>query len=118
MSEPVIDSDTPFSKGRASGHHAHSLGTAEEGRADLNQYRAQLADDMAHTAVLADLEDFCNTYFPVNPNNPRPDIKNPFKRIKRLKKLKGNEATIQKEFVSGRGDGSLSLSPQQFLLLM
>ncbi|KAM5541091.1 hypothetical protein V8D89_005224 [Ganoderma adspersum] len=99
MSGPVIDSDTPFSKGRASGHHARSLGNPEEGRGNLNQYRAQLADDMAHTAVLADLEDFRDKYFPVNPDNPRPDIKNPFKRIKRLKKLKGNEATIQKEFV-------------------
>ncbi|PIL32447.1 hypothetical protein GSI_05149 [Ganoderma sinense ZZ0214-1] len=98
MSGPVIDSDTPLSKGRASGYQARSLGTAEEGRANLDQYRAQLAHDMAHTAVLAELKQFRDTYFPGDPNNPRPVMKNPFKRLKKLKKLKGNEAAIRTAF--------------------
>ncbi len=103
MTGPVVDSDTPLSKGRANGHHARSLGTPEEGRGDLDQYRAQIADDMAHAAVLAEIDEFCDKYFPThtNPDKPKPKLKNPFKRIKKLEKLKGNEATIRAEFVSG-----------------
>ena len=55
---------------------------------------------MSPTTVIAEPKEFCDKYFPINLDNPRPDITNPFKRIEGLKKSKGNEAEIQKEFVS------------------
>lgn len=106
MSERAVNSDTPFSKGIANGHHTHSLGTAEEGRQDLQQYRAQLADDMAHAAILTDREKFCNAYFPTpsnpTPNKPRPILdENPFAKLGQLEKFAGNEKAICDAFVSG-----------------
>ena len=57
---------------------------------------------MSPTTVIAEPKEFCDKYFPTNPDNPSPDIANPFKRIERLRKSKGSEleAEIQKEFVS------------------
>ena len=103
MSAPVIDSDTPFSKGRASGHHTHSLSTPEEGRGHLKQYRAEIAEDMAYAAVLAEKGDFCDQYFPVpsnpNPNKPKPVLdRNPFEP---LGYFRGSEAELSAQFVSG-----------------
>ena len=77
-------------------------------RVELNRYRAQRADDMSPTTVIAEPKEFCDKYFPVNPDNPRPDTTNPFKKIERLKKSKGNEAEIQKEFVSACSDAFIS----------
>ena len=57
---------------------------------------------MSRTTVIVEPKEFCDKYFPTTSNNPRPDTTNPFKRIERLRKSKGNEleAEIQKEFVS------------------
>ncbi|PIL32452.1 hypothetical protein GSI_05154 [Ganoderma sinense ZZ0214-1] len=103
MSGPVINSDTPFSKGRANSHHTHSLSTPGAiGGGVLKQYRAPIADDMAHAAVLADVKDFYDKYFliPTDTVKPMPEVKDPFINIRQLEKIKGNEAVIRKEFAN------------------
>ena len=116
MSAPVIDSDTPFSKGRANSHHTYSIGSPDNA---LKQYRAQIADDMAHAAVLAEVNDFCDKYFPVpsNPDKPKPHLEDPFAKLRELKKVKGNEAEIRAEFVSGRSLLPLLTFSQPYLIL-
>ena len=108
MAASVVNSDAPFSKGRANSHHTHSLGTPKEGHGNLDQYRAQIADDVAHAAVLAETDKFCDAYFPKpshpSPNKPKPVLDdNPFAKTAQLKKFEGNEAEIFDEFVSGHG---------------
>ena len=103
MSAAVIDSDTPFSKGRATGQHAYYLANPEEGRGVLAQYRAEIAEDMAHSAILVEKDEFCDQYFPVpsvpDPNKPRPTLPhNPFQP---LANFRGSEAKLCEEFVSG-----------------
>ncbi|PIL32451.1 hypothetical protein GSI_05153 [Ganoderma sinense ZZ0214-1] len=114
MSQPAIESDTPLSKGRAkpNSYHTRALGTAEEGHGHLSQYRAHLADDMAHAAVLADKQTFCDAYFPIpsdpTPNKPKPVLhESPFVKLAQLPKFKGNEAKIQEEFVNAVNDHNL-----------
>ena len=104
MAASVVNSDTPLSKGRANSHHTHSLGTPEEARGDIKQYRAQIADDMAHAAVLVDHEEFCNVYFP-NPANPSPNQPKPLLPddgpFTEIPGSMGSEAKLRMKFVSG-----------------
>ena len=76
---------------------------------------------MAHAAVLADKVKFCNAYFPTpgnpTPNKPKPVLdKNPFAKLAKLDKFKGNEAVIQAEFVSSQSFTGV-LIPQQSVMV-
>ncbi|KAI1784512.1 hypothetical protein LXA43DRAFT_210690 [Ganoderma leucocontextum] len=65
---------------------------------------------MAHAAVLAEKEEFCDAYFPVpsNPDQPKPVLKaNPFAELAKLAKFKGNEAKIRAQFAKAVNDHNL-----------
>ncbi|KAI1782440.1 hypothetical protein LXA43DRAFT_977568 [Ganoderma leucocontextum] len=62
---------------------------------------------MAHAAVLAEKEEFCDAYFPVpgNPDKSKPVLtENPFAG---LEKFKGNEAKIRAKFAKAVNDHNL-----------
>ena len=68
----------------------------------IEQRRHKFADDMAHSAVLAEQDEFIDAFFPVSDDFdgsiPQPR-RNPFALLSKANKMK--ESQVRAEFVSG-----------------
>ncbi|KAM5541530.1 hypothetical protein V8D89_004720 [Ganoderma adspersum] len=106
---PHFQTGTPIGNGNRT-RDQESL-FSDPKREDLDQRRRKFADDMAHAAVPAKKDDFCNAFFP-EPTDPatlkqKPKLtENPFAALKE-ENLKLVEATVRRLFTKAVNDNNL-----------